>query len=384
MSINRSNYEEFFLLYLDAELTPQQRLAVEKFVQLNPDVAEELEMLKQTKLLPETHFRFGNKDTLLRSGEADINYSNYEEYFLLYIDNELTDTEKVGVEKFISQHPKLRDEFTLLKNSVLEPPIIAFKNKEELYRTEQKHRRITPIKWVIGIAAAAAVTGIVATILWLTPATNVDDVAVSNVPVENESAQVDELNKSVDKIKIEEQPYTQTKKDVATITSSENKNKGKKSSDITSLEKQATVKPVIAVVNKTAQEDKALVLTETRIDIKPEPSIAKLEAPARKIDTKALKPLEETSVESTKIEEAAYVTKTRNALTQAAVYKELDTDEDDSRTLYVGSMQINKDKVKGVFKKATRLFGGKAKDLTDDEDGKLQVANFEIDTRKLK
>jgi hypothetical protein len=303
---------------------------------------------------------------------------------LLYIDNELTDTEKVGVEKFISQHPKLRDEFTLLKNSVLEPPIIAFKNKEELYRTEQKHRRITPVKWLIGLAAAAAVTGIVATILWLTPATNVDDVAVSNVPVENESAQVDELNKSVDKIKIEEQPYTQTKKDVATITSSENKNKGKKSSDITSLEKQATVKPVIAVVNKTAQEDKALVLTETRIDIKPEPSIAKLEAPARKIDTKALKPLEETSVESTKIEEAAYVTKTRNALTQAAVYKELDTDEDDSRTLYVGSMQINKDKVKGVFKKATRLFGGKAKDLTDDEDGKLQVANFEIDTRKLK
>ena len=60
-----------------------------------------------------------------------------------------------------------------------------------------------------------------------------------------------------------------------------------------------------------------------------------------------------------------------------ANYKEIETQEED-RSLYVGNMDLNKDKIKAVFKKAGRLFGDKAKGYTDN--GKLQVAMFEFDS----
>jgi hypothetical protein len=49
---------------------------------------------------------------------------------------------------------------------------------------------------------------------------------------------------------------------------------------------------------------------------------------------------------------------------QAIAYKEIDTNDDD-RSMYVGSLELNKDKVKGFFKRAGRLFGGRSKKDTD-------------------
>jgi hypothetical protein len=42
---------------------------------------------------------------------------------------------------------------------------------------------------------------------------------------------------------------------------------------------------------------------------------------------------------------------------------------------------LNKNKVKTLFKKAGRMLGSKSNDFAN-EDGKLQVANFEIETKK--
>ena len=55
-----------------------------------------------------------------------------------------------------------------------------------------------------------------------------------------------------------------------------------------------------------------------------------------------------------------------------AVYKELDT-EDEKKSLYLGSIEINKDKLRGFFRKASTLFRSKAKQEEDSKSENLAV-----------
>ena len=72
MNINRYNYEEFFLLYVDNELTKEERADVEAFVQENPDLEEELLMLKQSSLRPDLTVKFPGKSSLMKAEAAGL------------------------------------------------------------------------------------------------------------------------------------------------------------------------------------------------------------------------------------------------------------------------------------------------------------------------
>ena len=65
MNINRHNYEEFFLLYVDNELSAAERNAVELFVQQNPDLGEELQLLEQS-VVSHDEIIFEDKQRLLK------------------------------------------------------------------------------------------------------------------------------------------------------------------------------------------------------------------------------------------------------------------------------------------------------------------------------
>jgi len=154
--ITRYNYEEYFLLYVDNELSAAERKAVEEFVQQNPDLGDDLNMLQQSVLKPENNIRFENKELLLKQTEEDnlINLTNYEEYFLLYIDNELDPAAKRDVEVFILENPSLQNELNLLQLARLEPDAtIVFERKEILYKKEKKRRPI-PFAWMSAAAVA--------------------------------------------------------------------------------------------------------------------------------------------------------------------------------------------------------------------------------------
>ena len=68
-SINTTDYAEWLLLYTDNELTPDQKITVEKFAAGHPDIQEELELFQKTKVLPEQEIVFPNKELLYRKEE---------------------------------------------------------------------------------------------------------------------------------------------------------------------------------------------------------------------------------------------------------------------------------------------------------------------------
>jgi anti-sigma factor RsiW len=63
----------------------------------------------------------------------NINRDNYEEFFLLYADNELPADQRRAVEEFVEKNADLKEEFRLFKDLHLEPDTtISFDNKESL------------------------------------------------------------------------------------------------------------------------------------------------------------------------------------------------------------------------------------------------------------
>ncbi len=153
MNINRHNYEEFFILYLDNELSSEDRSMVEAFVQNHPDLKEELDTLFQFKLEPDTNIVFEGKEELMMMGSnIAINNNNYEEWLTLYIDNELTKDQKNAVDQFIKANPAVAAELALLQRTKLQPETIVFADKQSLYRREEKVRRI-PVLWWRAVAA---------------------------------------------------------------------------------------------------------------------------------------------------------------------------------------------------------------------------------------
>lgn len=158
MNINRNNYEEFLLLYADNELSFNERQAAEDFLEANPDLKTELQMLLDSKLHTE-HIPFFNK-TALYKNDSFITEENYESYFLLYADDELTEEQKKETEKYAASSPTLQKEFELILATRLKAENnIVLADKSALYRKEEP-ARILRISWM-RIAAAAVVIGII-------------------------------------------------------------------------------------------------------------------------------------------------------------------------------------------------------------------------------
>ncbi|MBC7828897.1 MAG: hypothetical protein H7122_14205 [Chitinophagaceae bacterium] len=180
--INRNNYEEYFLLYTDNELNAAERCAVEEFIQQHPDLKIELEMFQQSTLKAEP-IVFHSKDLLLKNSSSRITESNYEEYFVLYGDDELTNEEKDGVEQFVYRNSQYQSEFELIQKARLQTDRhIVFPDKSILYRTEKEDEKVFVLRWW-KIAAAAILFIFLSGLGWyIVSKDKTDAVAVKNTP----------------------------------------------------------------------------------------------------------------------------------------------------------------------------------------------------------
>ncbi|HET6253785.1 MAG TPA: hypothetical protein VFE32_06915 [Puia sp.] len=180
--ITRDNYEEFFLLYTDNELSAAERHEVERFVADHPELREEWEAFLQCRVAPDPHLAFPDRAALLK---PEAEGSIFTEDLLSYIDGELNKEETARIEAIIHEQPRVAHEFGILRQTVDHPdPAVVFPEKDRLYRTERE-RKIVFLPWVrAGIAAAIA--GAIALILLL-PAKRQPDQPVQVVIARHDS-----------------------------------------------------------------------------------------------------------------------------------------------------------------------------------------------------
>lgn len=356
MEINRHNYETYFLLWVDGELSVAQQEAVALFVAENPDLAEELALLQDAKLPADEQLIFPDKASLLKQESAGISLNNYTEYFMLYVDGELSPAAQQQTELFVLQHPQLQPEFLLFQQARLPLEKIAFPDKSVLYRKEQKERPVVFMMWR-RVAVAAVLMGLAFSVWMLVPEEAVQRTAAplaANTPVKP-SAKPSVVNSS------------------------------------TPLHNDETVgqQPAATVLQQTAKRNAIVipVADKSGTSVAPVPDNSRLMAAsgettlpanqaAERIETVNVANLQ-TETNTTALNDGAEKQNMFNQVQEAdndradliksTVYKELDTD-DNSKSLYVGTMEINRDKLRGFLRKAGTIFRSKSRQEDDKID----------------
>jgi hypothetical protein len=150
-SITPANYEEFFILYMDNELSKEQMGMVDEFLKANPDLLAEFDMLASLKL-PVEDLSF-NKEELLAE---NMKRSLVDEELFLYLDNELPADRKQLMERRLASDKAYQAQHQLLLQTRLDPAeIISYPDKKELYRRTE--RRVIAFRPWMRVAAAAVI-----------------------------------------------------------------------------------------------------------------------------------------------------------------------------------------------------------------------------------
>ena len=171
---------------MDNELSNAERSMVESFAQNNPDLKDELDILLQSKLVPDNNIVFESKEDLMKvTNDSIITLDNYEEWLTLYIDNELNIEQKNQVERFVVAHSQVQNELSVLQKAKLQPEEIVFPYKESLYRQTEKVR-VVQMRWWRVAAAAVLLIAIGATAVLVLNKKKQPEQPVVSTPTKND------------------------------------------------------------------------------------------------------------------------------------------------------------------------------------------------------
>ena len=383
MNITRNNYEEFFMLYADNELPAAQRKEVEEFIAANTDLQHELALFQQFKLKPDATIIFDNKASLLKQaeGQPGISLANYESFFVLYADNELSNEEKAAVENFVSRNPRVQNEFELLQQVKLSPDAnVIFENKEILYRKE-KDDRVIPFYWR-RMAAAAAIILFVSGLFWMNRVKKTDQ------PVD--------IAKS-ENVQPGKQPSKQ--KAIDTVTEHDQKNKDQQPAketiaainvkqDNPQMKNAQAKRAFVAIVPKKENKQKSNNLPEVtdQNDVPKEQLAANtvkstiippIKEPSKKVDPE--KPLIAAVKEKVAPDQPSIILNPEENEKIKAQYASLKNNNDDVEVL---NTSVNtKSSLRGFFRKASRLIAKKTNGNEDSNRKSILIGGFEIAVR---
>ncbi|MFC2103826.1 hypothetical protein ACFLS4_00550 [Bacteroidota bacterium] len=139
IDINRNNYEEYFVDFLEGKLSPSDESLLMLFLNQNPDLKEELELYQEEPVLIGMD-TFNNKTELKKQNILSaLTSDNFDEICIACIENDLSEKDAIEFEKFIKENSERKKEVELYKlTKVIADNSIVFQSKHKLKRTTNK------------------------------------------------------------------------------------------------------------------------------------------------------------------------------------------------------------------------------------------------------
>jgi hypothetical protein len=157
MKIDLTNYEAYFLDYIEKRLSPSEQGELEEFLLQNPNLHEFLTETTLPSLNPE-NITYITKDNLykLEFEKAPVTSNNFSDYCIAWYENILTKEKIIEFQTFLTKHPNLRKEFLEFEKPFLTPEYhLQFPNKSQLlYHRKNNVKKIAPYLIWSSIAAS--------------------------------------------------------------------------------------------------------------------------------------------------------------------------------------------------------------------------------------
>jgi hypothetical protein len=334
MEINQHNYEHYFLMHIDNELSGEEMAAVNDFIMQHPNYVNKLEALQQLKISPDT-FIYENKFSLYKLSEQD-------EQCITYLENEMTNEEKASFESEISTDIYLQTNVKQWQATFITPPTTIeidpnFKNS--LYK---KSAQIKPLWATVTFKRWASVAAILVVVIGYNLFNAKNKQAALSFT--NNNGVKTELNKAAVIERANGTDINATKKSIAF-------NKIRKETLLPIVYKSAQAQNGYASSNLNSLNNKNIDAPNNDIEIA---LLAKEDINTKTIDetitlTKEIRP---TSI-SNVIEEAK---NNFEAITPTQVqYSNIDTDEGE-RSINIANLEIDGAKFRELSRKITTLF----------------------------
>jgi hypothetical protein len=369
--ITRDNYETWFVMYIDGELNAAERKAVEYFVQQNPDLEEELVMLQQSVLRADDDIVFEQKEKLYKNSSAQglVNEENYEEFFVLYGDDELTNAEKDLVEQFVYKHPQYQADFELIQQVKLVPDkALAFPDKTYLYRSEEDDSKVVAIPWW-RISAAAIALLVIGSLTWYI-STQSNGAEIAGVEKETEPSLKVTMPLSGTQGLYPDSNYFSPDggpgehEDIASTP----KYMGSEDAGLQANMPGFVIKNI---PDSSNIQQPSYVQQESTQQLVKDPENIDIALPAKPVDVAVYNTDEQPAVKS------GIIKRTISEPIAVSTLAEKPNEETDQSQTYVLNTSINKTPLRGFFRKVSRVVD---KVTHPDEDGKggIRIANLEI------
>jgi len=338
IAINRNNIETWLVRYVDGELTPLEKMAVENYLVINPDLAGELKALQQAKL-PNEAVLFPFKSALLKRIQTEFS----EEQLLDYIDGEIDSITTDAIREAVLDDAALLEQLNLLEKTKLPLETIEMPNKASLYRHEKKP---VVVLWT-RMMAAAVLLGL-GVLVWQLIPTNNHSTEVNSGVVAMQTPK--STNDAPALHEAQQQPLNATDKvaQQSVVMGNEKQNLSGKNILHQAVQKENETKTNVdeaALSNHTVAVQPVNVNTGTVSMPEVNALLTKKEVPNKLVPDKSVMAMKAVPTESDN---------TSNA--QEVVYRVLDTDNDEGTPVYVNGLPLNKNKVNSLLQKAGGIF----------------------------